>query len=814
MRNFYCSISRENVGLLQQVATSGEGEIYKTSKAGLLAKIYHLCDEEKVNKLKVMVRYPPRDPTAPQHVSIAWPKELLEDDHGRCVGFLMPEIERGKTLINVYHPSRRAKNAKGFNWLYLHTTALNIASSLQALHFNNYVVGDLKPDNLLVNERGLISIIDTDSFQIIDPNTQKIYYCPVSSEEFTPREMFGKDLRAVERTKFQDCFGLAVIIWLLLFGYHPFKGKWIGSGEPLNTNELIHHGYWMYGVNSKVEPVDSAIPLDILHPLLQQFFYQCFDQGHNNPAARPSAASWVTALDTACQELQQCSIEPEHYYATSYEKCYWCLRKQQYGGYDYFPATSQSRVPFSVKNPIPNSQQNAINTPNPSALASQSTATSPTTSINSNSQQFIPVQPVASTTQPNKQKILFPSLQFFKRVLRFGIFSGIGLVALGAIIAVASDFQKLRNIESSLEKSYTLNSVENYDDCQATAKDALNVYNKILIVKRRDLYNSVKDIESKCQIAEDNKHLDNAKNFVKNGMYLDAIEEALKVTSFDETVSARSQNLIEESVNLVTISAESKYDSGNLQAAINMMAPIIKIIPAENRFHQRLQDKINNWNASWEVNTNNLRKAQAQLKNCKDLSEVRGLAQSLTTTFYRAKAPQLLSEIQKCEDKARLVSAKERYRNGELIKAIDVIDDISKDSDIYSESKQLLNSWKRELDDLNSKVSSFMNQYFGFINNDNYAASFSRLTDEFNRSLYENASRNEQFNDHKNYWKNIIVTVKSVDIVRVKNDLIEVKVGIGRRYLDGRDSDSATLSWCLREDSSSSFKFEAYTYCK
>ncbi len=359
MTRLKCSETGELINLGKEISKSGEGRIYQTSKAGFLAKIYHSITQDKIDKLQVMVKNPPVDPTRSQgHVSIAWPKCLLQDSYGKSLGFLMPAIGNGQTLINVYNPARREKNAAGFNWSYLHTTAKNIASIVKAIHKNSYVVGDLKPDNLLVTPNAFVSIIDTDSFQIFDRRTRKIYRCPVASQEFTPREMFGKDLQKVDRSEFQDSFALGVIIWQLLFGYHPFSGEWLGSGNQPNIDQLIEEGWWMYGSSSKLRPGNLSMPLNIIHPELQQLFRKCFNDGHNKPNTRPSAGDWETALQVAISELTQCSVESEHHYAKSYGKCYWCERKRKLS-YDMFaiPPGMPKPTVSSVTNKNPIKQQ-------------------------------------------------------------------------------------------------------------------------------------------------------------------------------------------------------------------------------------------------------------------------------------------------------------------------------------------------------------------------------------------------------------------------------------------------------------------------
>lgn len=328
MKRLQCKYSREWIDFDIEVTSSGEATIWKSSqKPGVLGKEYHanLINLEKEEKLDVMVKNPPADPTKAQgHISLAWPKDLLIDASGIFVGFLMPEITNSKTLIHVYNPKKRKQNdLQEFNWLYLHITAQNLASAIQAVHDRNYVIGDIKSLNILVNASARVSLVDTDSFQIRARRTGKIYRCPVGTADYTPSEMVGHKFGTVDLSEFHDRFGLAVIIWQLLFGEHPFDGQWIGGGEYPPIQKRIKEGHWMYGSRSQIKPKKSSPPITILHPQLQQCFRQCFDAGHKNPSARPSAADWKTALDAAIKDLTKCSSEPNHYYAKSSAKCYW-----------------------------------------------------------------------------------------------------------------------------------------------------------------------------------------------------------------------------------------------------------------------------------------------------------------------------------------------------------------------------------------------------------------------------------------------------------------------------------------------------------
>ena len=356
-----CQVSGRSLSLTKKIASSGEGTVWTTSHKGFLAKLYHECNSERFHKLRVMIAHPPPDPMqARNHVSLAWPQDLLENQQGQPMGFLMPEIGESVKLSTMYNPRLRSRKAPRFNWYYLHTAALNIASTMDAVHKGGYVVGDVKPQNILVNNQALISIIDTDSFQVQDPHTREIFRCLVGSEGFTPAELLGKDLASEDQTEIHDRFRLGVIVFLLLFGDQPFKGKWIGRGDSPQPTTLIEKGFWPYAPQSMIRPSPNTIPLSILHPQLQSCFHQCFTQGYSQPHLRPSADQWMAALRKATANLSICRQESNHHYSQSYGHCYWCDRKSRLG-IDIFSPTLI--IPKPVAKPHKTKKTSRFNQP-------------------------------------------------------------------------------------------------------------------------------------------------------------------------------------------------------------------------------------------------------------------------------------------------------------------------------------------------------------------------------------------------------------------------------------------------------------------
>ncbi|MBE8996146.1 SUMF1/EgtB/PvdO family nonheme iron enzyme [Microcystis aeruginosa] len=324
---YRCQLQNRLITLTQELANSGEAKVWHTNFNGYLAKIYHNPHNERVDKLQLMVRNRPSDPNAHlNHISFAWPYSILEDNRGEIVGFLMPEVVGSETLLKLCTPIMRRKYKLETNWYFLHVVARNIAAIIQAIHAKGYVLGDIKLENILVNNRALPTIIDTDSFQVSDPYSGKIYRCLVGSEGFTPAELIGVNIADVDQTEVHDRFRLGVVIYYLLFSGPPFRGLWQGAGDSLEQSELIRRGLWPFSGDKLLVPSNTTIPLNILHRDLHALFLRCFNEGHKFPHRRPTAEEWRGTLEVALNEVVRCGKVDNHYYNRSYGKCYWCER--------------------------------------------------------------------------------------------------------------------------------------------------------------------------------------------------------------------------------------------------------------------------------------------------------------------------------------------------------------------------------------------------------------------------------------------------------------------------------------------------------
>ncbi|MFB8793025.1 MAG: SUMF1/EgtB/PvdO family nonheme iron enzyme [Microcoleus sp.] len=365
------------INLGSEIARGGEGAIHPyPPDASLVAKVYHANKLKDIDsdKLRVMLTNPPDDSVKKDHgcVSIAWPVDLLLSINSSqsIIGFLMPRVsmQQVRPIHDYYSRKTRREKNLGFNYLSLHRTARNFAAAMSALHAKQYVIGDVNESNILVYDTAMVTLVDTDSFQVRDSQRGKVYRCRVGKPEYTPPELQGQKFADYDRTPEHDLFGLGVLIFqLLMEGTHPFVGVYQGSGEPPPTEKRILAGHFPHG--TKKVPYNHkpmALPFEVLHPTLRQLFVCCFEDGHSKPQARPDARTWMKALDEAEKALVSCGVNSEHRYGGHLSDCPWCERKKQLKGIDPFPAMSggQSHIPVQIPLP-PASKSKPVTSPTP-----------------------------------------------------------------------------------------------------------------------------------------------------------------------------------------------------------------------------------------------------------------------------------------------------------------------------------------------------------------------------------------------------------------------------------------------------------------
>lgn len=346
----------------------GEAQIWTVHQdTHLVAKIYHKPTTEHQAKLTTMLAAPLTRKGS--HPTVAWPLQLLYHQNN-FVGYLMPRAAGSLPLFHYYNPARRRRLGLPHAWpRFLHRTATNLAAAVELVHAHQHVIGDLNESNALVTQSALVTLVDTDSFQISAGQnavtrvpawigslpTRQSYRCSVGKAEYTAPELQGVDFKSIDRTPSQDNFALAVLIFhLLMDGFHPFAGV-LTSGASVGRVDLygIKHGFFPYlqwGGNSRtlMQPPPNAPAFAHLHPGLQDAFRRTFVDGHAHPERRVTAKEWKKLLHEAEVALVTCPQNAAHLYSRHLGNCPTCV-----------PAAGKQRPTIQPKNLV----QTTVTTP-------------------------------------------------------------------------------------------------------------------------------------------------------------------------------------------------------------------------------------------------------------------------------------------------------------------------------------------------------------------------------------------------------------------------------------------------------------------
>ncbi len=350
--------------LTEQIGIGGEGTVFVCpDDANLVAKIYHEpIDDQKAEKLVWMAANKNE-----QLLKVAaWIVDVLRDaPDGKIVGFLMPNV-KAKEIHELYSLKSRRIYFPHATWKFLLHTAANLARAFYNLHKHQHIMGDINHGNCVVLADGTVKLIDCDSYSISRGDFR--YPCEVGVATHLAPELQRVNLRGIEREEKHDNFGLAVILFQLLFlGRHPFAGNFLGS-EDKSLEDCIRESRFAYGTGAKdrwVKQPPGTLSLSAVSPRLSLMFERAF-----LTEDRPAPHEWIEALEDLSANLKQCDVQPGHYFFDALRDCPWCEIEAK-TGLTLFPFTGEKQIGegekfniFTVENLI-----QSFNIPNSAVLA-------------------------------------------------------------------------------------------------------------------------------------------------------------------------------------------------------------------------------------------------------------------------------------------------------------------------------------------------------------------------------------------------------------------------------------------------------------
>ncbi len=294
-------------------AKGGEGGVHRIISplnSEECVKIYFPKERNlpRQNKIEYMVNNPPPNLQSHNHV-ICWATESVFKNN-YFIGFTMPLAFNGSIqLYELCTPKLKAKLPQTWRTKFDRDNSVGIQSRLKlctnlsaAIHsihrLNNYVLVDLKPQNILVTLDGKVSLIDCDSIQI-SSNGRILFPARVATPEYVPPE--GTRINPSKNIVPQswDRFSMAIMFYEIIFGLHPYAASFNGKFQNSTTlDSKIKDGLFVHGKNKVFISVMPSLHKNyaIIPSSLKSLFDRAFNTGHQMPDVRPSAEEWGKTL--------------------------------------------------------------------------------------------------------------------------------------------------------------------------------------------------------------------------------------------------------------------------------------------------------------------------------------------------------------------------------------------------------------------------------------------------------------------------------------------------------------------------------------
>lgn len=489
----YIDQNKKPVVIGRQVGRrGGEGSVFEAnSHPGHVIKIYHDVPEEtKGAKLWHLSQIANESLLK----FAAWPKTLVWDGQNKLRGFIMPMVQ-GKEIHQLFGPKERFIEFPNARWDFLIRVARNCAAAFDEIHSRDVVVGDVNEGNILVKRDGTVSLIDCDSYQVRHENGF-IWTCDVGIALWTAPELQNQHFRGLHRRPNHDLFGLAALIFKLLFmGRHPYAGIPLTPGE-FDLEQTISEYKYAFSdraASYQMKPPPNCLPVGILPKNYRDLFERAFGRGSERDGARPTAREWTTALDSLEKNTRSCSSDPSHRFPSHISSCPWCEISNS-GGPNFF---------VTVHVNLQQGQATAIIW----AAISKITELTPT----GHDATRVPLIPCSSSPLPEPHKDLRAQFVFGIIMALIGGFMllggaallglGVGIIGGGLMYAGVYDtnFRALRN-----KRQNALNEAANTWKSKVGEMETLERdYKRTFIAKREELR---RKYERLTRLEEERKH--------------------------------------------------------------------------------------------------------------------------------------------------------------------------------------------------------------------------------------------------------------------------------------------------------------------
>ena len=288
------------IALGQKLGEGGEGVVYLVAGApGSVAKIWY--PDRVPSDAEARIRYMVNNPVIPDLGPvwrITWPQHPVMEN-GVIAGYTMPMLDFSVpwSPIIQYYNRVAARNTGLDQGRDLRSDdrvriAMNLALAFRCVHKAGYVIGDVNDKCVEANRQNDVAIVDCDSYGFTDPATGRTFSNDMGRPEFQAPEVQDD---YSNRTQEQDLFGLAVLIFLLLTGFHPYIITGQHAQDYPTLGDRISNWLFPAADQSLTAPQPYCDAWDELTDEQVELFMRCFDR-HYAGQPRPTPQEWAEAL--------------------------------------------------------------------------------------------------------------------------------------------------------------------------------------------------------------------------------------------------------------------------------------------------------------------------------------------------------------------------------------------------------------------------------------------------------------------------------------------------------------------------------------
>lgn len=249
----------------------------------------------------------------------------LEEVTQPKIGYIS-EFASGMEPLNMLRWSNQSEDLQ--QW-FIETRGLlkrlqvlsKLAERLRTLHSKGLIYCDLSPNNVFVSsdaKNSHVFLIDLDNLR---------YKTSIVNNIYTPFYAAPELVNSTSSNSMEsDCYSFAVIAYEILTLNHPLIGDFVTDGEPeLEEKALSGKLPWVDHSTDNLNMRTSGIPSDFfITKSLQDLFKRTFEEGLNNPLARPTISEWCKGLYKALNEVVKCPDCNIHYPHTIAQHCPFC----------------------------------------------------------------------------------------------------------------------------------------------------------------------------------------------------------------------------------------------------------------------------------------------------------------------------------------------------------------------------------------------------------------------------------------------------------------------------------------------------------